>query len=72
VAERATLRLVQEQGHGHEMIMPQPQVLALVRRKKRINSIPGRLQWLACPRTGYPRIGLSLAGLVREVEGWAS
>ena len=33
VAERAVLRLVLEQGHRHEMIMPVSLVLPLVRRK---------------------------------------
>jgi hypothetical protein len=65
VAERAVLRFVLEQGHRHEMIMPQPQVFTLVRRKKRINSIPGRLKRLGWPVGGGPRMGLPLSEPVR-------
>jgi hypothetical protein len=40
MAERAALRLVLEEGHRHEMIMPVPLVLALVRRKDLTRSGP--------------------------------
>jgi hypothetical protein len=58
VAERAALRLVLEQGHRHEMIMPAFLVLALVRRKNLTRSGPlgSRAQVAATGLAGWARL----------------